>query len=239
MWLYEIKTEDPVILTGPFTVRYPMKNDPDLRVVGYACHEGNTIVPNYTNTSRHERANPPKEPVVPALELAQVPQAPPGGLAGGTATQAVRCARRHPKALAGRWVGRPQIKTIDYDIEIEFTANPDGTVVGRLIRTTLPQEQSDQPVVQKFPDERQPADELDVPEHAGVELYRRAVGGWHRHRRHDEQRPGWNSADVQEAVEDTSQAQRPAISGSWLLTPGGSRGAGPRTTSGGTGRLKT
>ena len=27
-WLYEITTEDPVILTRPFTVRYPMHNDP-------------------------------------------------------------------------------------------------------------------------------------------------------------------------------------------------------------------
>src|SRR5689334_21196474 len=27
-WLYEIKTEDPTILTRPFTVRYPMINDP-------------------------------------------------------------------------------------------------------------------------------------------------------------------------------------------------------------------
>jgi hypothetical protein len=28
VWLYEIKTEDPVILTRSFTVRYPMRNDP-------------------------------------------------------------------------------------------------------------------------------------------------------------------------------------------------------------------
>src|SRR6185369_1725 len=28
MFLYEIKTEDPVVLTRPFTVRYPMRNDP-------------------------------------------------------------------------------------------------------------------------------------------------------------------------------------------------------------------
>jgi hypothetical protein len=41
-------------------------------------------------------------------------------------------------ALTGRWVGRPEIKTIEYDIELEFTARPDGTVIGRLIRTTLP-----------------------------------------------------------------------------------------------------
>ena len=48
MWLYEIKTEDPVILTGSFTVRYPMRNDPNYEWWEYACHEGNTIVPNYT-----------------------------------------------------------------------------------------------------------------------------------------------------------------------------------------------
>jgi hypothetical protein len=148
MWLYEIKTEDPEILTAPFTVRYPMKNDPTYEWWEYACHEGNTIVPNYTNTSRHERANPPSEPVVPALEPA--PPAGRGGggglpgptpAAGGNAGTPFKAPADMAKALAGRWVGRPQIKTIDYDIEIEFTANPDGTVVGRLIRTTLPQEQ--------------------------------------------------------------------------------------------------
>ena len=141
MWLYEIKTEDPVILTGPFTVRYPMKNDPNYEWWEYACHEGNTIVPNYTNTSRHERANPPKEPVVPALEI---PTAPAGGRGAAGAPppppQPFKPSADVVKILTGRWVGRPQIKTIEYDIEIEFAANPDGTVVGRLIRTTLPQE---------------------------------------------------------------------------------------------------
>ena len=138
MWLYEIKTEDPVILTGPFTVRYPMKHDPNYEWWEYACHEGNTIVPNYTNTSRHERANPPAEPVVAALE-----PPPPGRGAPGTPpppSTPFKASADVAKALAGRWVGRPQIKTIDYDIEIEFTPNADGTIVGKLIRTTLPQE---------------------------------------------------------------------------------------------------
>ena len=40
MWLYEIKTEDPVILTRSFTVRYPMRNDPHLRVVGVRVPRG-------------------------------------------------------------------------------------------------------------------------------------------------------------------------------------------------------
>jgi hypothetical protein len=42
------------------------------------------------------------------------------------------------KALAGRWVGRPELKTMDYDIVLEFTARPDGGVVGKLVETTLP-----------------------------------------------------------------------------------------------------
>ena len=42
------------------------------------------------------------------------------------------------KALAGRWVGRPELKTMDYDIIIEFTARPDGGIVGKLVETTLP-----------------------------------------------------------------------------------------------------
>ena len=115
MWLYEIKTEDPVILTGSFTVRYPMRNDPKYEWWEYACHEGNSIVPNYTTTSRHERANPTPEPATP-----------------------VQVSPAVANALVGKWVGRPRLGTIDYDIELEFTKNADGTVVGTLIGTTLP-----------------------------------------------------------------------------------------------------
>ena len=117
MWLYEIKTEDPVILTRPFTVRYPMRHDPSYEWWEYACHEGNTIVPNYVTTSRFERANPKPEPVAPIQVEAGV-----------------------ASALAGRWVGRPRIATIDYDIELEFIKNADGAIVGKLIGTTLPKE---------------------------------------------------------------------------------------------------
>ena len=142
MWLYEIKTEDPVVLTGPFTVRYPMKNDPSYEWWEYACHEGNSIVPNYTNTSRHERANPVQEPVVAAVE-----PPPPGPPQPDAKPVTAKIPADMAKQLAGRWVGRPQLKTIDYDIEIEFTANADGSVVGRLIRTTLPKEK---PINQPF-----------------------------------------------------------------------------------------
>jgi hypothetical protein len=115
MWLYEIRTEDPVILTRPFTVRYPMRNDPSYEWWEYGCHEGNTIVQNYGNTNRYEREHPtPEEPVQPAQVSADV-----------------------ANALAGRWTGRPRLATIDYDIFIEFTKNADGTVQGTLIGTNL------------------------------------------------------------------------------------------------------
>ena len=132
MFLYEIRTEDPVILTAPFTVRYPMRYDPKYEWWEYACHEGNSIVPNYTTTSRHERQNPEVEPANPATDAKD---------------QVVRLAPDVAKSLAGRWVGRPRLATIDYDIEVEFSANADGTVIGKLIRTTLPKEQ---PVNQAF-----------------------------------------------------------------------------------------
>jgi len=114
-WLYEITTEDPVVLTGPFTVRYPMRHDPNYFTPEYACHEDNTIVRNYVTTSRHERANPTPEPAQPPVQVE-------AGVAD---------------ALAGRWIGRPRIATIDVDIELQFTKNADGTVNGKLIGTNL------------------------------------------------------------------------------------------------------
>jgi hypothetical protein len=113
-WLYEITTEDPVVLTRPLTVRYPMRNDAAYFMPEYACHENNTIVPNYVRTNRHERADrtpPPAEPVSVPREIAD--------------------------ALAGRWLGRPRIATLDLDIELDFSKQPDGTLVGSLIGTTL------------------------------------------------------------------------------------------------------
>jgi hypothetical protein len=114
-WLYEITTEDPAVLTEPFTVRYPMRNDPSYWWPEYACHEDNTIVPNYVETNRYERANPTPEPEQPSVEVAP----------------------SVADALTGRWVGRPRIVTIDVDIELEFTRNADGTVNGKLIGTNL------------------------------------------------------------------------------------------------------
>jgi hypothetical protein len=107
-----------VVLTAPFTVRYPMRHEPDYDWWEYACHEGNTIVPNYVTTSRHERENPP--PDVPMWVQAPAEVA---------------------SALEGSWVGQPRIATIEYDIELEFLRNAEGAVQGRLIGTSLPKEE--------------------------------------------------------------------------------------------------
>jgi hypothetical protein len=114
MFLYEIRTEDPIVLTRPFTVRYPMRNDPTYKWWEYACHEGNTIVENYVTTNRYEREHPAADQPAPAPASPEV-----------------------ASALSGRWIGRPRIVTIDLDIELEFARNQDGTVVGKLIGTNL------------------------------------------------------------------------------------------------------
>jgi hypothetical protein len=99
-------------------------HDPTYEWWEYACHEGNTIVPNYVTTSRFERANPQQEMAIPIQVESDI-----------------------ANALAGHWVGRPRIATIDYDIEIAFTKNADGAVVGKLIGTTPPKEtQIDKPL---------------------------------------------------------------------------------------------
>lgn len=54
--LYEITTEDPVVLTRPWTGRFPLKNEPTYEWWEYACHEGNRTIPDYINASRAERA---------------------------------------------------------------------------------------------------------------------------------------------------------------------------------------
>src|SRR5262245_60091075 len=54
---YQMTVEDPEILTtGKWSAAYPMKLDNDYRMFEYACHEGNTAIRNYIETSRFERA---------------------------------------------------------------------------------------------------------------------------------------------------------------------------------------
>ena len=45
-----------MLATGSYTVAYPTFLDNDYAIYEYACHEGNTTVRNYIETSRYERA---------------------------------------------------------------------------------------------------------------------------------------------------------------------------------------
>ena len=57
MMIYEMKAEDPVVLTRPWTARYPLKTR-TYEWWEYACHEGNRTIRDYINASRAERAGP-------------------------------------------------------------------------------------------------------------------------------------------------------------------------------------
>lgn len=54
--IYEIKTEDPIILTRSWTARFPLKLDPDYKMLEYTCHEDNRVVQDWISVSRAERA---------------------------------------------------------------------------------------------------------------------------------------------------------------------------------------
>ncbi|MBN1237026.1 MAG: hypothetical protein JXB36_00920, partial [Gammaproteobacteria bacterium] len=53
---YRITISDPQMMESPWTVAYAWRRDPGYRFFEYACHEGNTAVRNYIETSRFERA---------------------------------------------------------------------------------------------------------------------------------------------------------------------------------------
>jgi hypothetical protein len=61
MLLYEITTEDPVVITRPWTARFPLKLDNNYKWWEYACLEGNRTIPDYISASRAERAAAGKE----------------------------------------------------------------------------------------------------------------------------------------------------------------------------------
>jgi hypothetical protein len=61
MMLYEITTEDPVVITRPWTARFPLKLDNSYKWWEYACLEGNRTIPDYISASRAERAQAAKD----------------------------------------------------------------------------------------------------------------------------------------------------------------------------------
>ncbi len=48
---YEAWVEDPEVLTAPFKISYPWTRNEGYEIFEYACHEGNTVVPNYIRTT--------------------------------------------------------------------------------------------------------------------------------------------------------------------------------------------
>ena len=52
---YEMTVEDLEVMEDKWTVSYPMYLDPEYKFFEYACHEGNTAVRNFIETSRFER----------------------------------------------------------------------------------------------------------------------------------------------------------------------------------------
>ena len=57
---YQATVKDPVIWTAPWTVELPWQRDESYQFFEYACHEDNSMVRNYIETSRAERANNPE-----------------------------------------------------------------------------------------------------------------------------------------------------------------------------------
>jgi hypothetical protein len=57
---FKMVVEDPTVLTHSITITYPMYLDNKYEAFEYACHEGNTAVRNYIETSRYERTHPKK-----------------------------------------------------------------------------------------------------------------------------------------------------------------------------------
>ena len=54
--IYEIKTEDPVVVTRSWTARFPLKVEPNYKLYEYSCQEDNRMVPDWISVSRAERA---------------------------------------------------------------------------------------------------------------------------------------------------------------------------------------
>jgi len=53
--IYEITVDDPVVQTRSWTARFPLKNDPNYKLLEYTCHEDNRMIRDWINVSRAER----------------------------------------------------------------------------------------------------------------------------------------------------------------------------------------
>jgi len=53
---YEITVDDPGLYTAPFTIAFPLTNQPGYAVLPYECHEGNHALANILSAARAEEA---------------------------------------------------------------------------------------------------------------------------------------------------------------------------------------
>ena len=60
--IYTATVDDPVIWSRPWTVELPWLRNESYRMFEYACHEDNTMIRHYIETSRAERAQPLNTP---------------------------------------------------------------------------------------------------------------------------------------------------------------------------------
>jgi len=65
---YKFTVEAPELLTSSWSVEYPMQLDNKYEMFEYACHEGNTAIRGYIETSRYERAHPKPATAAPARQ---------------------------------------------------------------------------------------------------------------------------------------------------------------------------
>ena len=63
---YEAEIRDPVVLTAPFKLAFPWSRNDDYGMFEYACHEGNTVVPNYIKTTSPRFVGELEDPSDPA-----------------------------------------------------------------------------------------------------------------------------------------------------------------------------
>ncbi len=49
---YEIRTEDPIVITQPWRAAFPLKRDSSYYIYEYGCHEGNQAISNTLRNSR-------------------------------------------------------------------------------------------------------------------------------------------------------------------------------------------
>jgi len=54
--IYTMTVDDPVVLTRPWSARFPLKLDNSFKILEYACHEDNQVIPDWISVSRAERA---------------------------------------------------------------------------------------------------------------------------------------------------------------------------------------